>query len=177
MLGSLTDLAATAAATADFCALCEVELAAWRCEECTLPFCDGCREETHSKGDSYSSMASDSLSQVAGFLSILAAAHGCLSVGAGNEDTAGHTLSLVGDGSEMMAQMERRAEAQALRASKAEEIAATAAPEPLLSDASVLWISSDDEGAAGEREEPASSSCGWDPAADAEIAERVEVSI
>eukprot|EP01043_Picozoa_sp_COSAG02_P068059 COSAG02_NODE_11164_length_1779_cov_1.875595_1_plen_259_part_00 len=33
------------------------------------------------------------------------------------------------------------------------------------------------EGAAGEREEPASSSCGWDPAADAEIAERVEVSI
>lgn len=67
-----------------------------------------------------------------------------LSVGAGNEDTAGHTLSLVGDGSEMMAQMERRAEAQALRANKAEEVAAPAAPEPMLSDVSVMWISSDD---------------------------------
>jgi len=59
MLYSLAD----PAAAAEFCALCEVEVAAWRCEECTLPFCDGCREETHSKGDSYSS---PSTSQPAG---------------------------------------------------------------------------------------------------------------
>ena len=32
----------------EFCALCEVEAAAWRCAECTLPFCEGCREQTHS---------------------------------------------------------------------------------------------------------------------------------
>ena len=93
----------------EFCALCEVEAAAWRCAECTLPLCDGCREQTHSAGDA---------------------------------DTAGHTLSLVGDGSEMMAQMERRAEAEALRASEAAAAAqvAAAAPAPLLSEAGGLWL-------------------------------------
>lgn len=35
----------------EFCALCEVEAAAWRCAECTLAFCDGCREQTHSTMD------------------------------------------------------------------------------------------------------------------------------
>ena len=96
-----------------FCALCEVEAAAWRCAECTLPLCDGCREQTHSAGDA---------------------------------DTAGHTLS-VGDGSEMMAQRERRAEADALRASEAAAAAqaAAAAPAPLLSEVGGLWLNHADE--------------------------------
>ena len=101
-------------AAAEFCGLCEVETAAWRCETCTFALCDACREATHSADDA---------------------------------DTAGHALTLLGDGSEMMAQMERRAEAEASRATRAAADAAAlpAGTAVVLAEAAGLWLN-----AAGE---------------------------